>query len=270
MEDPLLQENNLLELFGIKFLATEFATGGKHGGRVDTLGIDENNSPAIIEYKWGEKDNVINQGLFYLDWLIDHKGDFELLVANKLGKQVSVDWSQPRVILIASSFNRYDTYAINRISENIELWGYSLHEGGILEINSLASSHSGTKKPGKSATTAPASSHSLTIHLQKTSSPLQKRFSEIREMILELQSVEEKTAQKTGITYRTSQSFARFEFRRNSIDLLIRAPKYIDPKNLMRDVTSFDWGYRGLVKINADTDMSYIFTLIKQSYEETL
>jgi predicted transport protein len=265
-----LIEGNLEEIFGIKFLATEFQTGAKHGGRIDTLGIDENNSPVIIEYKWGEKDNVINQGLFYLDWIMDHKGDFEILVADKLGKRVAVDWAEPRVILIASSYNRYDTYALNRIAENIELWVYSLHEDGILEISSIGASHTNTKKSGKPLAIQAKSSKVVSDHLQKTVKDLQDKFLEIREKVLELQSVEEKTAQKTGITYRTSKSFARFEFRRNSIDLLLRAPKYIDPKNLMRDVTSFDWGFKGLVKITAASEMDYVFTLLKQSYEETL
>jgi hypothetical protein len=30
-------------------------------------------------------ENVINQGLFYLDWLLDHRAEFELLVMRKLG-----------------------------------------------------------------------------------------------------------------------------------------------------------------------------------------
>jgi len=57
-------ENNLEPLFGVRFLASEFTTSQQHGGRIDSLGLDENNSPVIIEYKWGEKDNIINQGLF--------------------------------------------------------------------------------------------------------------------------------------------------------------------------------------------------------------
>ena len=85
-------EQNMESLFGIRFLASEFTTSKQHGGRIDSLGLDENNSPVIIEYKWGEKDNIINQGLFYLDWLVDHKGDFQLLVQNKLGNNVEVDF----------------------------------------------------------------------------------------------------------------------------------------------------------------------------------
>ena len=62
-----LFEKNLEALLGVRFLATEFSTGPVHGGRIDTLGIDEDGSPVIIEYKRSTNENVINQGLFYLD-----------------------------------------------------------------------------------------------------------------------------------------------------------------------------------------------------------
>lgn len=262
-------ENNLETVFGIKFIASEFSMGEKHGGRIDTLGLDENNSPVIIEYKWGEKDNVINQGLFYLDWLVDHRGDFQILVEKKLGKKIKVDWSQPRLVLIASSFNKYDRYAINRMSENIELWTYSLYENGIFEINIEGSSQAGSKK-GRRVTKIEYTRYDLNYHLNKTSRELRQKFNEIREKILELPNVQEKPEQKSGITYRTTKSFCRFEFRKNSINLLLREPKYNDPKNLVRDVTSFEWGYKGLVKIDKGSNVDYLFNLIEQSYKETL
>lgn len=46
-----LIEDNLEEMFGIRFLESEYSTGERHRGRMDTLGIDENNSPVILEYK---------------------------------------------------------------------------------------------------------------------------------------------------------------------------------------------------------------------------
>lgn len=87
LEKPLqtLIENNLESLLGIRFLATEYSTGKTHAGRIDSLGLDENHCPVILEYKRSVGENVINQGLFYLDWLMDHKGEFELLVMRKLG-----------------------------------------------------------------------------------------------------------------------------------------------------------------------------------------
>ena len=33
---------------------------------------------------------------------------------------------------------------------------------------------------------------------------------------------------------------------------------------------SFEWGYKGLVKIDKVSDVDYLFSLIQQSYEETL
>lgn len=101
-------ETNLERLFKIRFVGTEVTTGAKHRGRIDTLGLDEDDSPVIIEYKQLETENVINQGLFYLDWLYDHRGDFEKLVHSRLGVGTKVAWSAPRLILLAQSYNRYD------------------------------------------------------------------------------------------------------------------------------------------------------------------
>ncbi len=79
-----LFEKNLEAFLGVRFLASEFTT--THGGRIDTLGLDENGCPVILEYKRSTNENVINQGLFYLDWLMDHRKDFQWLVLEKLGR----------------------------------------------------------------------------------------------------------------------------------------------------------------------------------------
>ena len=128
LEKPLqtLIEHNLEEIFGIKFLATEYSTGKNHRGRIDTLGIDEDNRPVIIEYKRSESESVINQGLFYLDWLMDRKAAFELLVIRKLGKDYAdeIEWSSPRLLCIANDFKKYDEHAVKQINHNIELIRY--------------------------------------------------------------------------------------------------------------------------------------------------
>lgn len=121
-----LIEAHLDTFLGVRFLATEYSTGKVHGGRIDTLGIDENGCPVIIEYKRSTNENVINQGLFYLDWLMDHRGEFELLVMKKLGKPASdaIEWSSPRLICIAGDFTKYDGHAVQQINRNIELVRY--------------------------------------------------------------------------------------------------------------------------------------------------
>jgi predicted transport protein len=121
-----LFERNLEKLLGIRFLASEFSTGPVHGGRIDTLGLDEDRCPVIIEYKRSTNENVINQGLYYLHWLMDHKGDFERLVHRVLGADFldQIDWSNPRLLCIASDFTRYDEHAVKQINRNVELLRY--------------------------------------------------------------------------------------------------------------------------------------------------
>lgn len=89
----------------INFLASEYSTS--FGGRIDTLGIDNNRTPCIIEYKKTQNDNVINQGLSYLRWLLDHKADFETLCKEK-NFNAKIEWDSPRVICIAQNFNKFD------------------------------------------------------------------------------------------------------------------------------------------------------------------
>ncbi len=71
-------------------------------------------------------ENVINQGLFYLDWLMDHRKEFQWMVMERLGQDVasSVDWSAPRLLCIAGDFTRYDEHAVKQIARNIELIRY--------------------------------------------------------------------------------------------------------------------------------------------------
>lgn len=126
-----LIENNMQEFFGVRFLRSEYIIAD---GRIDSLGIDENNCPVIFEYKRSTNDNVINQGLFYLNWLLDHKADFTLLVMNILGKELAdnIDWSYPCVICIASDFNKYDFHALNQMNKNIKLVKYKKYRDDLI------------------------------------------------------------------------------------------------------------------------------------------
>jgi predicted transport protein len=128
LEKPLqtLIETNLEPLLGIRLVESEHPTGKTHAGRIDTLGLDENHCPVILEYKRSTGENVINQGLFYLDWLMDHKAEFKLLVLERYGKPAAdaIDWSAPRLICIAADFTKYDGHAVQQINRNIELIRY--------------------------------------------------------------------------------------------------------------------------------------------------
>ena len=264
--------DNLEEIIGVRFLEKEYKIVN---GRIDTLGIDENNSPVIIEYKWKENEEVLSQGLFYLDWLLKNKSHFELLVKSKFGNEMEVSWDQPRVILIAKGFSRYIKSAVQRVN-NVELKSYTLYEGDILHIENeyspfpekvrIVSEQHHTEEG-----TEDTVEYDLNYHLNITSPEMQKNFQLLREKILEFSSVEEIAEQKSGITYRTTKSFTRFEFRGTWIQILLREPKYPeDTEKIIKDVTTHRWGYRGQIKFVPESNIDYIFSLVQASYNSTL
>ena len=131
-----LIEQNMSTFFGITFLKSEFVISN---GRIDSLGLDENYCPVIFEYKRSLNENVINQGLFYLDWLLDHKADFKLLVMDTLGLDTAnkIDWSSPCVICIANDFTKYDEHAVNQMQKNIRLVRYKKFSDDLLLFEHL-------------------------------------------------------------------------------------------------------------------------------------
>ncbi len=259
---------NLEEILGIRFLEKEYPTTD---GRIDTLGIDENDSPVIIEYKWKENEEVLSQGLFYLDWLLKNKKHFELLVQSKLGGKTDVNWDQPRVILIAQGFSRYVRAAAQRV-ESVELKTYALYEGDVLNLENEYSPQLESSSPNKEKELHEDKKiYNLNYHLNNISPEMRKAFSELRDRILQLPDVEEVSEQKTGPTYRTTKSFTRLEFKKTWIQVLLRGPRYEeDALGLVKDITSLEYGYKGLVKFVPDTNLDYLFSLIRASYNSTL
>ena len=116
-------EENLEALFGIRLVASEHSTGKAHKGRIDTLGLDENSCPVIVEYKRSVNEVVVTQGLYYLDWLSDHHGDFKVLVRDRLGMKTAeeIDWENPRLVCIAEDYTKFDEHAVRQIPRNIDL-----------------------------------------------------------------------------------------------------------------------------------------------------
>jgi hypothetical protein len=193
-----LIEQNLEALLGIRFLASEHGTGKLHGGRIDTLGIDEDHSPVIIEYKRALNENVINQGLFYLDWLMDHKAELEQLVQKRLGSKESVDWSNPRVLCIANDFTRYDEHAVKQMGRSIELLRYRQYGQDLLlfEMVHAPSAQTGLSS-GSTAAKPPGQSGSDYLdRLQKATPAIRDRFESLRAFLLALGDDVQMKAQK--------------------------------------------------------------------------
>jgi len=135
-ELQILLEKNMTTFFGVTFLRSEYKITN---GRMDSIGIDENNCPVIFEYKRSVNENVINQGLFYLDWLLDHKADFKLLVMDVLGAEQAelIDWSMPCVMCIANDFTKFDEHAVNQMQRNIKLIKYHKYGNELIAFEFL-------------------------------------------------------------------------------------------------------------------------------------
>ena len=192
-----LIERNLDTMLGIRFIESEHSTGKKHGGRIDTLGLDENGCPVIIEYKRATNENVINQGLFYLDWLMDHQAEFKLLVMEKLDgtPPENIDWTAPRLLCIAGGFTKYDEHAVKQMNRNIELIRYRRFGDNflLLELVNAASAETGVTT-AKSTKGTPANYKTISEILTQLKGPLRDLYEELRSHLLALgDDVQEKT-----------------------------------------------------------------------------
>lgn len=136
-----LLEAHLEPMLNARFLASEYSTGEVHRGRIDTLALDQHNAPLIIELKREADSTVINQGLFYLNWLLTHRAEYQLLVQQRYGQSVAeqIDWSGARVVCIAQAFSRYDQEAIHQFESNLDLVTYRSYASGLIALSTVAS-----------------------------------------------------------------------------------------------------------------------------------
>lgn len=269
-------ENNLDTLLGVRFIASEFTTGDRQKGRIDTLGLDQDGSPTIIEYKKSSKENVINQGLFYMDWLVDHKGDFTISANETLGVNVDIDWSHPRLILIAENFTEYDKYAVNRIGANIELWIFRKYGDNYLYLEPLF-----TSSPVKTSTSEgkkdeiDSITYTLDHHTKGKSEEVLSLFSSLQEKIFSLAEEGEiiEKPNKNYLSYKHGKNICEVKIQSNGLKLWIDIPyeDLEDSRNLARDVSQV--GHHGTgdveVKLLQNDQIDYVMSLIEQSYQLT-
>ncbi len=232
-----LIEQNLETFFNCRFVATEFSTGNLHSGRIDTLAISEDNNPVIIEYKKVASSDLINQSLFYLHWITDHKGDFQVAVNNAIKGNIEVDWSDIRVICIAPEFRKYDLHAVQVMGANIELWQYKIYENGIISIDEVfkrtetrgqTTIDTNGKNPvmveagKKAAETRKSATYTINEHLEKANDSLKNLLNEIREYIVNLDASIEETPKKYYIAYKTTQNFVCIETQKKKLVLFLK------------------------------------------------
>jgi predicted transport protein len=270
-----LMEKNLDAFLGVRLLASEYSTGKTHAGRIDTLGIDENNSPVIIEYKRALNENVINQGLFCLDWLLDHQAEFALLAMDRLGADVKakIDWPGTRLICIAADFTKYDGHAVAQINRNIELLRYRSYGEDLLLLE-LANAASSTAEPAATSGKSSAPYKTVAEYLDQAPALLQDLYHALDAFLLALGDVQVK-ATKTYIAYHRIKNFACVEVYPKSKKLNVYLK--IDPSRIAlepgftRDVRNIGHYGTGDLEIVIDSEaaLERAKPLLIQSYENS-
>jgi len=274
-----LIEQNLDTFLGIRFLATEYSTGREHGGRMDTLGIDENNCPVIIEYKRASNANVINQGLFYLDWLVNHRGDFEMLVLKTLGQNSaqSVEWSSPRLICIAGDFNKYDEHAIKQMNRNIELIRYVRFGDSLLlleQVNAVTAAITmNDLKPQNSKPINHDGTGTVSYYLEQADQELTDRYDSLKQFLINLgDDVQVKTL-KHYIAFKRIKNFACIEVHIKTKNIIVYVKVNPDSITLderftrdMRNIGHYGTGELE-IKISSAEDLERAKPLLIQSYK---
>ncbi len=268
-------EQNLNEILNVTFLATEYTTS--FGGRIDSLGIDNNGAPVIIEYKKGQNNSVINQGLSYLRWLLDHKADFDVLV-HKAKNDIDIDWASPRVICVAESYNKFDLDTADLLPMKIELLKYRIYENKILLVEPetqqkvrISTSKVFDKKEMNSL--KERKQYTIDDHLKIASKNIKEIFAIMKENIISLDETIIEEPKAKYIAYKLATNFVDVVVSKDSLKLFFNVPsgKLDDPYDIARDLAVpkkvGHWGNGDYeAKLSNKEGVEKMMDLIKQSY----
>ncbi|MFF7262185.1 transporter [Streptomyces sp. NPDC008159] len=274
-----LIERNMEAMLGIRFLASEYSTGARHRGRIDSLGLDENGNPVIVEYKRSAGKAVITQALSYLSWLRDHRHEFESLVKNRLGDQAvgSVDWSNPRLVCVAGDFTPHDAHAVEEIGRRIDLVSYRDFGGGLLALQLVATVAGSPATPHAPATTTSATSRGTRVRsvrevYDESPESLRDLYADLDSLLISSGDVQ-KEFQLHYIAYRRIKNVATVRFQPRSHTLVLTLK--VDPDTVelsdgfVRDVRGIGCLGTGPleVRIRSQEDLARATSLVQRSVE---
>lgn len=270
-----LLEDNMNTFFGVTFLKSEYRITN---GRMDSIGIDENNCPVIFEYKRSVNENVINQGLFYLDWLLDHKADFKLLVMDVLGteKADSIDWSMPCVICVANDFTKFDEHAVNQMQRNIKLVKYKKFGDNLISLEYLNAPQvqpiTFDEAPVKSTKKNNWKDKDFKQYFAEAGEKNQNLFYSVRDYILSLGDDVSENQLKLYVAFKKVKNIVCAEVYQSSVCLHLRLnPDTVElVPGFIEDVRNRGhWGTGDLrIFIKSSDDFEKAKTLIDRAYNE--
>ena len=262
-----LVDLNIQNMLGIRFIASQYPIPN---GRIDSLGLDEDGIPVIIEYKWKKDLSAIVQGLFYLDWIMQNKRPFESIVKDKLGKEVEVSWStQPRLLIIAQDFDVKELSAINQMGPRIELYKYSLYDGlfniegvNIVETKTFPDKRIGDEKKEE---------HTVEKLTARANEKVQAVFYQLRERILGLSDSVWERVMADYVDYRTISTFTTIFVQKSQLRIAIKMgeKKLEEQRGISKPIPkTYGWGLMSNQFYISDLEeIDYAMILITQAYD---
>lgn len=270
-ELQIIIEKNMQTFFGVTFLASEYRTSD---GRMDSIGIDENHCPVIFEYKRSIKDNVINQGLFYLNWLLDHKDSFKVLVIEKIGLKAAntIDWTMPRVICIANDFTRYDESAIKQMNRNISLIRYKKFGNDLLMFEHINENIAEAIVDTESVVIGKTKDKSFEEQYKNARSDIKELYDDVRNYVLSQGDDISENSLKLYTAFRKIKNIVCIEVFSNRITLHLKLePSTVNYEDgFSRDTSQIGhWGTGDVeVTIRNKDDFEKAKPLIDRAYNE--
>lgn len=270
-----LLEQNLKDVLDMHCIASEYRTTN---GRIDTLAIDSDGAPVIIEYKRKKDDNIINQSLSYLKWLTNQRQEFfEQLMQKQLPQEVlknlRLDWKHPRVVCVAESFSQFDVDTVEMVPLRIELFKYRLYEGGLLSLDPVHSEIQGGVREMTKLDIADSDSPLIGVMKEQSqvSHLIGTIFDELREKIMSMDQYILERANKCCISYRLTKNFAEIKVRKDRLVIYLRPIDYVDPKGVVEKIgENYTVTMNRRITLTSASELDYVFGIIEQSYKNVL
>jgi predicted transport protein len=262
-----LIEANAEEVFGIRLLVSEYPTHEESAGRLDSLGLDENDAPVVIEYKRTTGVNLVVQSLHYLHWVCTHKGDVEVLARERLGEDASVDWTQPRALCVADSFSPYDVSAALQIGSEVQLAEFRMFGPDLLLINVLGRDKE--VRAGQAISPTQVSSYSVPTLLDRAKGDMRGIAEELREYALGLGDDVTEAPTREYVAFRRIRNFLCLEPHTEHLLLHLRLdPKTGEGCSICTDVSNI--GHFGTgdlrVRVSGAEDVETAKQFIERAY----
>lgn len=272
-------EKNINIVTNLTFIRSEFAI---KSNRIDTLAFDnESKSFVIIEYKKDKTFSVIDQGVSYLNLMLEYKSDFIVEYNETLKstlKRAEVDWSQSKVIFVSPYFTEFQKQSTNFKDLPIELWEIKQFENEIIVLNPVQKSKSAPSikqvqtvhKSEISKVTEEIVTYDEDYHLNTKSDDIKELYEVIKQSILNLRGDISFKAYKKWINFNFGNTIlGSIEVQKKSILIYINLKKgqLNDSRSITRDVSSI--GHFGIgdyqIRLVDDKDLEYIMSLVKQT-----